>query len=194
MVGGVKITPAGTNNLGTPGTLRKPVPRDLYLAMSSTAKPPHGGKGHCLLFIINACAAATPMSSRDEQQPPCIEPKEFVIVRVWEGGMSTGQPGGPMKGRGGSAAPRDACQPPPQPAQGYPGLCKGQRKICWKSFWKSGLTIPIRVFLFTSPLQRTAQEKAGKNLFENLVDDALSWEEAGGYCFQVLRDGEGKRM
>lgn len=82
MVGGVKITPAGTNDLGTPGTLRKPVARDLYLATSSTAKPPHGGKGHCLLFIINGCAAATPMSSRDEQEPPCTEPKELVIACV----------------------------------------------------------------------------------------------------------------
>lgn len=76
--------------LDTPGTLRKPVTRDLYLATSSAAKPPHRGKGHCLLFIINAYAAATPMGSRDEQQPPCAKqkarlcPKEPVIAYVWD--------------------------------------------------------------------------------------------------------------
>ena len=74
--------------LGTPGMLRKPVQKDLCLATSSAAKPPHGGEGHCLLFIIDACAAATPIGSRDEQQPPCAEqkarpcPKELVIAYV----------------------------------------------------------------------------------------------------------------
>jgi len=74
--------------LGTPRMLTKPVPGDLYLATSSAAKPPHGGEGHCPLFIINACAAATPMGSHDEQQPLCTQqkahpcPKELVIACV----------------------------------------------------------------------------------------------------------------
>lgn len=76
--------------LATPGMLRKLMMRGLYLATSSTAKPPHRDKGHCLLFIINTYAAVTSTGSPDELQPPCakqkahLSPKLLFRVYVWD--------------------------------------------------------------------------------------------------------------
>lgn len=150
--------------LGTLGTLLKPVPRDLYLAMSSAAKPPNRGKGDRLLFIINTYAAATPMGSRNEQQPPCVEqkarpcPKELVIAYVWDGRCPRGSLGDAGRDVAAMLPRTMQSSPLPQPAQGYP-VQFGQRAEgeLLEAFLKMWLYCHYQAFSsLSSPVQRAA--------------------------------------
>lgn len=138
--------------LGTPGTLRKPVLRDLYLTMSSDSKPPHRGEGHCLLFLINACAAARATGSCDEQRPPCAEhpcPKELIIAYVWDGRCPPGSLGD-QRGDGAAVLPRvmHTSPVPSQPRVIQCSLCKGQRESLLEAFLKMQLYPHYQGFSF----------------------------------------------
>lgn len=94
--------------------------------------------------------------SHDKQQPPCPKqkahpcPRELAMVCLWEGTYHRGRQGDERReGEGVSTSI-------PSPAWDYPDLCKSHSNVWWKNFLKSSFMVIVRVFLFSSLLERTA--------------------------------------
>lgn len=105
------------------------------LTTSRVATPPRRSEDLCLLFVIKACAP---------------------YRLSWQATASLAQAESPSLPHG----TRYGVSSHPQPARGYPDLCKGQSNVCWKSFWISGFMVIVSVFSFSFS---TTKNSAGEN-------------------------------
>lgn len=115
--------------------------------------------------------------------------------------MITGQSGGTNTGTGRQCCPV-WCTPAPSPTSSglSSTICaKGRGRAAGSVFKNVALpSLSGFVFFFFSPLFPSAKSSIGESRKEFVwksgnqvvAADAFSWEEAGGYSFPVLRDGE----